>query len=114
MQKILIGAAVLLSVSLTGCISTQVHVSKDGSVKTTTTAVRGCGNPSQTITRVETKGKADITFGSTGSDLCTVVAGSAVSAAGQVLASHVLPGSNINVSSGSVNESNTDVDIVTN
>lgn len=115
MRKLLSsGAIVLLSVSLAGCITTSVHVSKDGKTKVTSVGVSGCGNPSQRITRVETEGKADITFGSTGSDFCTVALGSAISAAGQVAGAYVLPGSNISVSSGSINETNTDVNVRTN
>jgi len=102
----------LLSMSaiLTGCISTTVDTSPEG-VKTTSTAVRGCNNPSQTITRVETPGKPDITFGSTGADLCNTIASAAIGAAGQIAASSVLPGSALNVSSGSVNETNTNTNV---
>lgn len=104
--------ALVLSGVLTGCISTTVNTSPEG-VKTTSTAVRGCNNPSQTITRVETPGKPDITFGSTGSDLCNTIAAAAIGAAGQIVASSVLPGSAINVSSGSVNETNTSTNVQT-
>ena len=98
------------SIVLTGCISTQVDVSREG-IKTTSIAVRGCGNPSQTITRVETPGKPDMTLGSAGPDLCNTVVAAAIGAAGQIGASAVLPGSNINVSSGSVNETNTNTNV---
>lgn len=111
MRKLSGGAMLLLgSMALTGCISTSVHVSKEG-IKTTSVAVRGCGNPSQTITRVETPGKQDITFGSAGPDLCNTITNASIGALGQMGAAHLLPESHINVSSGSVNENNTDVRI---
>lgn len=96
--------------ALSGCVTTTVHVSKEG-IKTTSVAIRGCNNPSQTITRVETPGKPDITFGSSGGDFCNTVASAAIGAAGQVAASSVLPGSTINVSSGSINETITNTNV---
>ena len=110
MRKLLSGGVLFMSTALAGCISTAVDVSPEG-IKTTSIAVHGCGNPSQTITRVETPGKPDMTLGSAGPDLCNTVVAAEIGAAGQIGASAVLPGSTINVSSGSVNETNTNTNV---
>lgn len=111
-MRILSGGAVLvLAFAMAGCTTISTKTSPDGNIKVTSVGVVGCGNPSQRITWVERKGKADLTLGSTGADPCTAIASAAIGAAGQVAASSVLPGSNITVSSGSVNETNTNTNV---
>jgi len=97
-----IAGVVMVGLAASGCVTTREYATPDGKHNVTVTAVRGCGNPSQTITTVETKGRKPIHFASTGQDLCNTAVGGILGAAGQIGGAMAMPGSNFVISSGAV------------
>ena len=81
----------LLALAVTGCMSVSKETDRKTGIEVTTVAVRGCGNPSQTMTWVKRPGEKESSFASTGGDLCNTGLAAALGAAGQIGAAAVLP-----------------------
>ena len=81
----------LMALTVTGCVSVTDKTDKKTGINIQTVAVRGCGNPSQTMTWVKRPGKKESSFASTGADLCNTGLAAALGAAGQIGAAAVLP-----------------------
>lgn len=79
---------VLLSVFAVGCTTVTSTIDTKTGIEVTTVAVRGCGNPSQTMTWVNRPGKPEDSFASAGADPCNTILASGA----QVAAAAVLPG----------------------
>ncbi len=101
-------AVCLVGASATACQTVSQKTDEKTGITVTTVAVRGCGNPSQTMTWVKRPGKKEDSYASTGGDLCnTAVAGIfGVAAAG--VGSGMLPrgvGDTVNITAGSMSVS---------
>lgn len=91
MKKIKLLMVPLLAMSAAGCITVTDKTDKKTGINVQTVAVRGCGNPSQTLTWVNRPGAKEDSFASTGPDLCNTGLAAALGAAGQIAAASVLP-----------------------
>lgn len=87
MLNLKIMAAIAMTVLVAGCSTVSQRLDSKTGILVTTVAVRGCGNPSQTLTWVQRPGHKEDAYASTGADLC----GTAVGGAFGVAASAVLP-----------------------
>ena len=81
----------LLATFVTGCVTVSDTTDKKTGINVQTVAVRGCGNPSQTMTWVKRPGAKEDSYASTGPDLCNTGLAAALGAAGQIAAASVLP-----------------------
>lgn len=99
------GVLMLCSAVLAGCQTVRQTTDKKTGIQVTTVAVRGCGNPSQTLTWVKRPGKKEDSYASTGGDLCNTAVAGTLGVVGQGVGSVMLPrshGDTFQISSGSL------------
>lgn len=86
MRLLKVCVAIVLCVSLAGCITVDQKIDPKLGIKITSIGVTGCGDPSHRITYIDRPGHKEDSFASSGPDLCnTATAGAFGVAANAVL-----------------------------